>query len=79
MNELIKRFHSETPAFFRSIRKFGLYLMGVSATLLAAPESIHIPELVTQIAGYSATAGFIMSTVATLAKVDKVEDDHLGI
>ena len=79
MNELIKRFESETPAFFKSVRKFGIYLMGVSATILATPDSIHLPQLMVEIAGYAATAGFIMSSVATFAKVDKSEDIHLGI
>lgn len=78
MNEIMKRFKSETPVFFKNIRSFGIYLMGVSATLLATPKGIHIPDFVIQLAGYAATAGFIMSTVATLAKVDK-GDEHLGI
>lgn len=71
MSELIKRLQSETPKFFKGVRKFGYYLMGVSAGIALAPDNIHIPELVEAISGYLATAGFIMSTVATFAKVDK--------
>ena len=74
MKELIKRFKSETPKFFKNVRAFGIYLMTTSAALMLVPEGVHLPELVVKIAGYAATAGFIMSTVATFAKVDSPKD-----
>jgi hypothetical protein len=70
MKELIERFKSKTPLFFKKIRAIGLYLTTVSAALLVTPDYIHLPEIVSKIAGYVATAGFVMSTVATFAKVD---------
>lgn len=70
MKEILDRLRADTPIFFQYVRAFGIYLMGISASILVAPEGIHIPDLVIQIAGYAATAGFIMSTIASFAKDD---------
>ena len=74
MKELIKRFKSETPYFFKQIRSLGLYLLGVSSTILIGQNGIEIPEVIITIAKHIATAGFIMSTVSTFAKVDSPKD-----
>lgn len=68
--EIIDRIKSKTPKFFKGVQKLGAALMTIGVGLLAAPENIHTPEIVVKLSGYIATAGFIMSTVASFAKVD---------
>jgi hypothetical protein len=59
-----------TPVFFKKIRNIGLALAAVSASILAAP--IALPVVLTNIAGYLAVAGGVMTTLSqTAVKMEK--------
>ena len=74
MSELIKRFKAELPDFWKKVRELGLYLTGVSATILVSPPiGVEIPEIIVKIAGYSATAGFIITALSQFTKKDSTE------
>lgn len=71
MKELIERFKAELPEFWKKFREFGLYLTGVSATILFSPPiGVQIPEIIVKIAGYSATAGFVITALSQFTKKD---------
>lgn len=56
-----ERVKAPTPPFYRRLRNIGLIAMGISTSVLAAP--IHMPALVTDVAGYLAVAGTVASTI----------------
>ena len=59
-----------TPVFFKKIRNIGLALAAVSASILAAP--IALPVVLTNIAGYLAVAGGVMTALSqTAVKMEK--------
>lgn len=68
--EILDRLKTETPKFFKGVQKLGVVLLAIGVGLKTAPEGVAIPDLVVKLSGYLATAGFIMSTVASFAKVD---------
>lgn len=61
---IIKRFQSSTPRFFKTIRNIGLALVAVSTVIATAP--IALPAIVASVAGYVAVAGVVMSAVSQL-------------
>ena len=70
MKTLLNRLFSETPKFWRKALKLGITLTAISAGLLAAPDGLEIPELVQKVAGYLATAGFVLTVVAKATTTD---------
>ena len=70
MKTLLNRLLSETPKFWRKALKLGITLTAISAGLLAAPDGAEIPELVQKVAGYLATAGFVLTVVAKATTTD---------
>ena len=70
MKTLLNRLLSETPKFWRKALKLGITLTAISAGLLVAPEGIEVPEMVQKVAGYLATAGFVLTVVAKATTTD---------
>lgn len=70
MKTLLKRLSSETPKFWRKALKLGITLTAISAGLLVAPDGIEVPEMVQKVAGYLATAGFVLTVVAKATTTD---------
>lgn len=68
---IIKRFGSSTPKFWNKVAVFGIVLTTISAGLLAAPEGIVLPEFIQKVAGYLATAGFVLTLVAKATTNDQ--------
>jgi len=62
---LAQRLTLPTPKFFRVLRTIGLALLAASAAIVASP--IAIPVIVTQVAGYVALAGTVVSAVSQTA------------
>ena len=70
MKQVVSRMLKPTPVFFKKIRNIGLALAAVSASILAAP--IALPVVLTNIAGYLAVAGGVMTTLSqTAVKMEK--------
>jgi hypothetical protein len=67
-----QRIQSPTPRFFKKVRKIGLILASLSATIIAAP--VVLPAAVVNIAGYLAVAGTV-ATAISQATVKKEEED----
>jgi hypothetical protein len=65
MNDIVTRMKKPTPKFFKKIRKVGLTLAAVSATIFAAP--VALPAIVVKVAGYLAVAGAVAGTVSQAA------------
>lgn len=59
---IIKRWKSKTPKFFKVLRNVGLGLCAAGATVLAAP--VALPALVITAAGYATVAGGVMVAVS---------------
>ncbi|WP_257657698.1 hypothetical protein [Parapedobacter lycopersici] len=70
MKTLLKRFLSETPKFWKKAAWFGGALTAISVGLLSAPETIAIPAWMNTVAGYLATAGFVMTLLAKATTTD---------
>lgn len=62
---LAQRIQSPTPSFFKKLRTIGLILAAVSGALMAGP--VAVPAIVTQIAGYLAVAGGVITAVSQTA------------
>lgn len=65
-----KRLVSPTPKFWKKMLWLGGVLTTVSLGLMAAPESINIPNFLQEIAGYLATGGFVLTVVAQATTTD---------
>jgi hypothetical protein len=59
---VVKRWKSKTPKFFKRLRNVGLALCAAGATILAAP--VALPACVITAAGYVAVAGSVMVAVS---------------
>jgi hypothetical protein len=62
---LASRLSAPTPTFFKTLRSIGLVLAAISASVVAAP--IAVPLIVTQVAGYLAVAGGVLTAVSQTA------------
>lgn len=71
MSNIVNRAQEPTPKFFKVLRNIGLTLAAVSAAVFAAP--VALPAIVTQIAGYLAVAGSVMSAVSQTAVLHEEE------
>lgn len=76
MITLIKRFKSNTPKFWNKAAWLGGVLTAISVGLLAAPAGIELPGVVQTIAGYMATAGFVLTVVAKATTSDQDLSDQ---
>jgi len=70
MKTLLQRLLSETPKFWNRLAKIGAALTAISAGLLVAPETVHIPDWLQSAAGYAATAGFVATLLAKATTTD---------
>ena len=64
MKEIVQRVQSPTPKFFKKLRNIGLILATVATTVAAAP--VALPAVVTQIMGYLAVTGGVLSAVSQI-------------
>lgn len=64
LEQVGKRFTTETPKFWKKISYIGGVLTAISLGLLAVPDNVHLPEVLVDIAGYLATGGFVLTVVA---------------
>lgn len=71
MKTLLQRLASETPKFWKKAAWLGGVLTAVSGGLALAPDNIELPDLLQKIAGYLATAGFVLTLVANATTTDK--------
>lgn len=56
---IAERLVAPTPPFFQKVRNVGLIMLAISSTIVGLP--VAIPAVITQIAGYLAVAGTVMS------------------
>jgi hypothetical protein len=75
MNELFARLKSESPDYFKKIKKFALWLMGVAGAVLLVdiPENIHIPNGIMTACSYIVFGGSILFGSASLPVKDHSE------
>lgn len=71
MNTLWQRLNSETPKFWKKAMSLGLTLTAIAGALALAPDTIALPDLVQKVAGYIATAGFVLTAVAKATTTDR--------
>lgn len=68
-NEVVKRWKSETPSFWKKVQKIGLIAGGIGAVIIASP--IALPAIVASVGGYLALAGSVAATLSQLTVEDK--------
>ncbi|WP_262246948.1 hypothetical protein [Parapedobacter soli] len=71
MKTIWQRLNSETPKFWKKAMALGATLTAISAALVLAPDNIALSEQVRQVAGYVATAGFVLTAVAKVTTADQ--------
>ena len=64
MKQFFERANASTPKFFKKLRNIGLILATVATTVAAAP--VALPAVVTQIMGYLAVTGGVLSAVSQI-------------
>lgn len=57
-----QRLAAPTPPFFQKVRNIGLLLTAISAAVIGLP--VAPPAIITQVAGYIALAGAVMTGVS---------------
>lgn len=67
--KVVERIKAPTPKFFKILRSFGLVLLAISGTIVAAP--IILPATVVAVAGYMAVAGGVISAVSQMTVVEE--------
>ena len=79
MNEIIARWKTESPSFFKNLALFGKFLVGaggvIMAAVLAAPElvSATILEILKTVSSYLVFGGGIIVGISTLTVADHDE------
>jgi ABC-type xylose transport system permease subunit len=71
MKELINRFQSPTPGFFKKLIRVGVIIGTIGAGIITAPVSL--PALVVTVGGYMAAIGGVAATVSKLAVDDSAK------
>jgi hypothetical protein len=71
MSNIINRMQGPTPKFFKTLRNVGVALAAVSAVLFESP--VHLPTIITDMAGYLAVAGSVMGAVSQSAVLNEDE------
>lgn len=77
-DELYQRFKLPTPDFFKRMKALGAWLTGLSVILLGLHSNfpgMNIPDVVNDIAGYSAVAGFVLISVSQLTVADDAKPE----
>ncbi len=67
--EIVDRWKSPTPRFWKNVKKKGLYLgsLGTAAgTVQAQFPQLHIPEIIFTLSTHLAVVGFVMVLLAKL-------------
>ena len=67
--EAWKRLNSDTPHFFRKIKRVGAGLSATGGTLVAPSvvPQVHMPDILIKIGGYLIVAGVVAAGVAKFA------------
>jgi hypothetical protein len=68
-NEVIKRWKSKTPSFWKKVQRIGLIAGGIGAVIIASP--IALPTAIVYIGGYLTLAGSVTATLSQLTVEDK--------
>jgi hypothetical protein len=68
---ITQRVQLPTPPFFKKLRTIGLMLAAISGTLATVP--VALPVVITQVAGYLAIAGGVLSAVSQTAVEDNAK------
>ena len=68
-NEVIKRWKSETPSFWKKVQRLGLIAGGLGTVIIASP--IALPAAIVSIGGYLTLAGSVAATLSQLTVEDK--------
>lgn len=71
MNEIIGRWKSDTPTFFKKLRAIGITLGSIGGIIVAAP--VALPAAIVTIGGYMIVGGSVIASVSQLTKQDKVD------
>ena len=69
MKKLVNRIQGPTPKFFVTLRNIGVAMVAVSAAVVQA--HVSLPPIVTDVAGYLAVAGTVMSAVSQSAVLNE--------
>lgn len=70
IQEIILRFKSESPKFWRKVMKFMIVLGGLGTALYVVKE--QLPEPVANIAGYLITIGVVGTFLASITTTDPI-------
>lgn len=73
LSQLLERFTTETPKFFKKILIFGISLGAVGGAILgidATTLPIELPKLLIDLSSYFVTAGVVCAAVAKTATTD---------
>ena len=65
MKQVVRRMKSDTPQFFKKLRRIGVALAAVGAAIIASP--VALPAALVKVAGYLAVAGTVAGTVSQAA------------
>jgi len=68
-NEVVKRWKSKTPSFWKKVQRIGLIAGGIGAVIIASP--IALPAAIASVGGYLALAGSVAATLSQLTVEDK--------
>jgi hypothetical protein len=68
-NEVVKRWKSKTPSFWKKIQRIGLIAGGIGAVIIASP--VALPAAIASVGGYLALAGSVAATLSQLTVEDK--------
>ena len=73
MKEIVNRFQSPTPGFFKKLIRVGVIIGTIGAGIITAPVSL--PALIVTVGGYMAAIGGVAATVSKLAVDDNAKID----
>lgn len=71
MKTIWQRLNSGTPKFWKKAMALGATLTAISGALIIAPDNIALSDEVRNLAGYVATAGFVLTAVASATTTDR--------
>lgn len=68
MKELVKRWKSPTPQFWKKVQKIGLIFGGIAGVITTSP--VTLPTIIVSIAGYLTVASGTIAAISQLAVED---------
>lgn len=74
LKEIAKRWKSETPKFWKKVRRIGITVGAVGGVLATAP--VALPAGLVTIGGYLVTAGSLTAALSQLTVKDNTEDEQ---